>query len=239
MGNWVAHVLDDLRNNVFQDKVALPQRVIGGGGRVTWNDAGQTPNVHFVYFDTGEIPVVMGLSNLTEHRSQQRPGPGSGYIAYCEGGRLEGQRGRARAFDGSGKQIKTFQGMGGNGLHQQNFIDVVRTRDASSLNAEVEVGHHSTSWCHLANIAFRAGDTFTHAAAKEAGGDGGVWSGLLGEIETHLGGHGIDIESTQIKLSPMLSVDVEKEVFVGDHAKKANDFLKRQYRAGYEVLEIV
>ena len=49
MGNWGVHVRDDLRNNVFQDKVALPKRIMGGGGRVTWNDAGQTPNVHFVY----------------------------------------------------------------------------------------------------------------------------------------------------------------------------------------------
>ena len=34
MGNWGVHVLDDVRNNVFQDKVALPQRIFGGGGRV-------------------------------------------------------------------------------------------------------------------------------------------------------------------------------------------------------------
>jgi hypothetical protein len=37
----------------------------------------------------------------------------------------------------------------------------------------------------------------------------------------------------------MLSVDVEKEVFVGDHSKTANDLLKRQYRARYEVRAIV
>lgn len=238
MGNWGAHVLDDLRNNVFQDRVALPRRVMGGGGRVTWNDAGQTPNVHFVYFDTGKIPVVMGLSNLTEHNSAKRPGPGSGYIAYCEGGRLEGERGRARAFDKDGKEIRTFQGTSGEGRHQQNFIDAVRSRDASTLNAEVEVGHLSTGWCNLANIAFRSGNTFAHAAAKEVDGDGGIWGSLLGEMTAHLGGHGIDIESTQIKLSPILSVDIEKEAFVGDHAKTANTFLKRQYRAGYEVPEI-
>lgn len=241
MGNWGVHVLDDLRNNVFQDKVALPKRIIGGGGRVVWNDAGQTPNVHFVYFDTGQIPVVIGLSNLAEtgSKSKRHPGPGSGYIAYCEGGRLEGQRGRAVAFDADGKEIKKFKGNTGMVLHQQNFIDAVRSRDRSSLNTDVEVGHLTTGWCNLANIAFRAGDTFTHAAAKELNGDGGIWSSLLGEMETHLGTHGIDIQSAQIKLSPMLNVDVEKEVFVGDHSDMANGFLKRQYRAGFEVPEIV
>lgn len=239
MGNWGVHVLDDLRNNVFQDKVSLPKRVMGGGGRVTWNDAGNTPNVHFVYFDTGSIPVVIGLSNLQERGSTKHPGPGSGYIAYCEGGRFEGQRGRAAAFDSDGKEIKTFKGTGGNDLHQQNFIDAVRSRDSSSLSADVEVGHHITGWCNLANIAFRAGDTFTEAAAKEAGGVDEVWSSLLDETEKHLGSHGIDITSSEIKISPMMTVDVENEEFVGDHAKMANTFLKRQYRAGFEVPEIV
>ena len=65
MGNWGVHVLDDLRNNIFQDEVKLPKRVFGAGGRVAFHDAGDTPNVHFVYFDTGSIPVVITLSNLT------------------------------------------------------------------------------------------------------------------------------------------------------------------------------
>jgi len=238
MGNWGAHVLDDLRNIVLQDKVSLPNRVIGGGGRVTWNDAGQTPNVHFVYFDTDEIPVVMGLSNLTEYGDQKHPGPGSGYIAYCEGGRLEGRRGGAQAFDEAGKEIKTFKGTSGNVEHQQNFIDALRAGDASLLNAEVELGHLSTSWCNLANIAYRAGENFTHAAAKEFDGDGGIWAGLLGEIDAHLGSHKIDIESALIQLSPMLDIDVKNEVFTGDHAARANAFLKRQYRAGYEVPDL-
>lgn len=242
MGNWGVHVLDDLRNNVFQDKVALPKRVFGGGGRVAWNDAGETPNVHFVYFDTGSIPVVIGLSNLTAgpkaRGAAPHPGPNSGYIAYCEGGRLEGQRGRAQAFDDKGQVIKSFKGPGGNDVHQANFIDAVRSRDVSSLNTDVEVGHLSTGWCNLANIAFRAGDTFTHAAAKEVNGDRGVWGSLLKETEQHLQAHNIDIASTEIKLSPMLHVDVEKEVFTGPHAKTANELLKRQYRKGYEVPEI-
>ncbi len=33
MGNWGVHVLDDARNNVFLDKVTLPRRIMGGGGR--------------------------------------------------------------------------------------------------------------------------------------------------------------------------------------------------------------
>ena len=37
MGNWGVHVLDDVRNVVFRDSVAVPRRIIGGGGRVVWD----------------------------------------------------------------------------------------------------------------------------------------------------------------------------------------------------------
>ncbi len=242
MGNWGVHVLDDLRNNIFLDKVALPKRILGGGGRVVFNDAGETPNVHFVYFDTGGIPVVIGLANITAapgtKSGPKHPGPASGYMAYCEGGRFEGQRGRAAAFDKDGKLVKEFKGTSGSGAHQQNFIDAVRRRDPSILNSGVEVGHFSTGWCNLANIAFRSGVAFTEAAAEKAQDSSGIWGGLVDEMELLLAAHKIDIESAQIKLSPLLELDVKSERFVGSNAEFANRFLKREYRAPFVVPEI-
>jgi predicted dehydrogenase len=242
MGNWGVHVLDDLRNNVFLDKVALPKRILGGGGRVVFNDAGQTPNVHFVYFDTGDIPVVIGLANIAAapgaKGSPEHPGPGSGYMAYCEGGRFEGQRGRAAAFDKDGKIVKEFKGTSGMGAHQQNFIDAVRQRDPSILNSGVEVGHFSTGWCNLANIAFRAGTTFAEADAEKVTDPSGLWGGLVDEMAGLLAAHKIDIESPQIKLSPVLEVDVKSEQFVGSNADLANRFLKREYRDPFTIPEI-
>ncbi|WP_442505196.1 Gfo/Idh/MocA family oxidoreductase [Novipirellula sp. SH528] len=240
MGNWGVHVLDDCRNNVFQDSVALPRRIFGGGGRVALNDAGETPNVHFAYFDTGSIPVVIGLSNLPSapgsKSSPKHPGPSSGYIAYCEGGRYEGQRGGGTAFDEQGKVIKKFKGNSGDVLHQANFIDAVRTRDRESLNAEIALGNDSTGWCNLANIAFRSGENFTNAKAAEL--DSSLWKSLLNEMDTHLSANGIAMESDEIKLSPMLELDPETEQFVGEHADAGNTFLKRQYRAGFEVPDL-
>ena len=240
MGNWGVHVLDDVRNNVFQDQVTVPKKIFGGGGRIAWNDAGETPNVHFVYFDTGVIPVVIGLSNLPvtpgSKQSPKHPGPGSGYVVYCEGGRLEGERGKARFFDNDGKLMKVLSGNSGDLVHQQNFIDAVRSRDASSLNADVEIGHHSTSWCNLSNLAYRAGTQFTMDQAREIGVD--QWQTLLQEMQDHVAAHGLELESESILLSPQLDLDVDSERFVGDHADEANRFIKREYRPGYEVPEL-
>lgn len=242
MGNWGVHVLDDLRNNIFRDSVTLPNRIFGGGGRIVYNDAGETPNVHFVYFDTGSIPVVIGLSNLPAgpkvKGSPKHPGPGSGYIAYCEGGRFEGQRGGGQAFDKDGKVIKTFKGNGGNGLHHQNFIAAVRANDQSLLNAPVAMGHDSTGWCNLANIAFRAGVGYEQSRADAFADPQGIWGSLIGEMQQHVGAYGMELSDKAILLSPVLTVDAEKEVFVGDQADTANHFLKREYRAPYAVPEI-
>ncbi len=247
MGNWGVHVLDDCRNNIFRDTVALPKQVLGGGGRVALNDAGQTPNVHFAYFDTGTIPVVIGLSNLPgspnspknkkgKRASPDHPGPNSGYMAFCEGGRFEGQRGGAAAFDNEGKQIKAFKGTGGNGLHQANFIEAVRKQDRNLLNSEVALGNDSTGWCNLANVAYQAGSQFSQDEAKEIGLN--EWSGLIEEMEKHLEAHDIEIETDAIRLSPVMTLDEKTELFVGDGADAGNKFLKRQYRAKYEVPEL-
>lgn len=237
MGNWGVHVLDDLRNNVFRDEVTLPKRIFGGGGRVAWNDAGETPNVHFVYFDTGSIPVVIGLSNLPAapgaKKSPARPGPESGYVVYCEGGRFEGQRGRAAAFDKEGKEIRRFVGNSGGKMHQENFIACVREGNSDKLNTDVLVGHHSTGWCNLANIAYQTGSAYSQEAAQQVGDE--IWLGLLGEMREHLKAHGLEMSNSQIKLSPVLEIDVKSERFVGKHAEAANKLLKREYRAPYVV----
>lgn len=243
MGNWGVHVLDDVRNNVFLDEVSLPQKIYGGGGRVVYNDAGDTPNVHFVAFDTGKYPVVIGLSNLPAEpggkKSPKHPGPGSGYVVYCEAGRLEGQRGKAMAFDADGKMIKKFSGNGGNGLHHQNFLEAVRANDSSLLNSDVKTGHDTTGWCNLANIAFRAGKAMQMSDALSLPDPKGLWSGLVGEMESHMSAHGLKLEGDQFQLSEVLTVDAEKETFVGAGAEKANQFLSREYRAPYQVPTLV
>jgi hypothetical protein len=236
MGNWGVHVLDDVRNNVLQDSSAVPRRIIAGGGRVALDDAGQTPNVHFAYFDTGSIPVVIGLSNLPASpgakNSPAHPGPGSGYVVYCEGGRLEGQRGRATAYDADGKEIRKFSG-NGDVRHQANFIEAVRKQDRSILNAEVAVGNDSTGWCNLANVAVRAGSDYSRDQVAEI--DLEQWHTVVDKMDRHLKQHGLSLDDDQIRLSPVLEMDGKTERFVGEGADVANTFLKREYRAGYEV----
>jgi hypothetical protein len=248
MGNWGVHVLDDVRNVAYRDSVRTPRRIMSVGGRVAWNDAGETPNVHYVYFDTGAFPCLIALSNLpagtdgkgswTTKAGRPVPGPGSGYVVACEGGYLLGARQQAKAYDKDGKEIRAFKGGDIVPLHVQNFLDCVRSRDRAKLNAEVEVGHDSTGWCNLANVASRAVSAeYAPATARQPLGDLPVWGALLDEMQEQLAKHNVPV--TELKLSAMLTHDPSTERFTGEQADLANQFLKREYRAGYEVREVV
>jgi len=243
MGNWGVHILDDVRNNIFQDKIAMPKKIIGGGGRVAWGDAAQTPNVQFAYFDTGSIPVMMGLSNLPARPGKKGHmkhfGPNSGYIVFCEGGYFLGRRGRAAVRDNDGYTVREFQGFKGDEgkeAHQFNFCEAVIANDPSMLNADVEVGHDSTGWCNFANISFRVGSEGAAEQAREI--ENPYWQGLLNDMEEHLGAYGKKLSDQGVKMSPMMELSADGSKFVGAGAEAANGFLRREYRKGFEVPEL-
>lgn len=244
MGNWGVHIVDDVRNNIFRDQVAFPKRVAAAGGRFAWHDAGNTPNIHFAILDTGTIPVVIGLSNIAASADNKKPprcaGPGSGYIAFCEGGRLEGERGKAKFFDVDGKVIKEVRGTDGMGIHQQNFIDAIRNNSPGTLNAPVEVGHQSSAWCNFANYAYRVGhETALQTSENET--DLGaltavstakkVLEELIHLVEVHEGTTG----AKSLQMSPVLTFDGKAEQFTGEHADAANKLLRTSGRKEFVV----
>jgi len=246
MGNWGVHVLDDVRNVAYQDSASLPNSVFAVGGRVAWNDAGNTPNVHYAIFETESFPTLIALSNLPGGKAMKgswdskggRPasGPGSGYVVACEGGYLLGSRQNGRAIDREGKTIRTFKGGDIVPLHVKNFFDAMRSRDRDSLNAEVQVGHDSTGWCNLANVGYRTASTFDKDQLVRAGANLEAWPTLMKEMETQL--KPLGVEASDLHVSPKLTHDPKTEKFTGDHADVANSFLKRTYRKGYEFPEI-
>jgi len=223
-----------VRNTAIRDKCTMPLRILAGGGRIAWNDAGNSPNVHFVYYDTGIVPVLFDLTNLpTKPGVRQSPnykGTRSGYVIECEGGWYAGGRGGGSAFDADGQRIEKLSGDGGRG-HAKNFIDAVRSRDKSKLTAPVEtIGHHSSAWCNLANVAYQLGGKYSKGQVMEINKGYKPWEDLLETAREHYAAHGADLDSDQIKLSPILEMDPKTERFVGPNADEANKFLTREFR---------
>jgi hypothetical protein len=248
MGNWGTHILDDIRNVCYRDSVVLPRRIQVVGGRAAWNDAGETPNVHFAFFDTGTYPTILALSNMTESPDgkgawsatglRDFTGPGSGYVVACEGGYYLGQRGSGKAIDLDGKEIASFRGGDRMHLHTGNFFEAVRTRNSNILNAEIETGHASTGWCNLANVGFQVGGAYSREKTEEIAQGLKQWEGLLKGMEEHLARFGVSPDDPAIRMSPILEHNPKTERFIGAHAEAANAFLKRNYRKPFSVPKI-
>ena len=241
MGNWGVHVLDDVRNVVFQDQATVPEKLIGAGDRFAWHDAGDTPNLQFVVAEAANIPVVISVCNLSDGpksmTGDSTAGPRTGYVVFGDEGRLEGQRGEAIAFDTDGRQLRKFKGTTGENTHRQNFIDAVRSNDSSRLHAPIEQGHYSTAWCNLSNIVTNLshgnGTTSLGKLVEEfqlpAAAD--VFSHMQSIVQQH----GAAPES--FSLGPIFRCDPASERFTGELASVANNMLRRADRPQFVLPE--
>ena len=237
LGNQGIHQMDMCCRAIRQGK--LPPRVISVGGRFGWNDDGQTPNTQFVFYDYKPVPILFEVTQMpakkgVDHRSHYK-GIRCGNVIHCEGGYLAcGESGGGWAFDNDGKKIKHFIG-GGAGEHQQNFIDAVRSHKREDLNAEVRVGHVSSSLCHMGNISHRLGKKSSlESISNELKNYPGM-TDAFERFQAHLDANEIDISKEKAALGPLLTMDPDKEEFTGPRADEANKQLTKKYRKGFVI----
>ena len=166
MGNWGVHVLDDAVNVVLRDQVPFPKRVTAAGGRFVWNDAGETPNVCLRLLRHGLDSDLVWLEQSARTARETRRASRSTTWAQAtssiaKAATTPAAAARARRTTSNGKEIRKFKGDSGPS-HQRNFVDAVKAHDRKMLNAEVQIGHQSTAWCNLADVACRAGKHYSH-----------------------------------------------------------------------------
>lgn len=248
MGNWGAHLIDDCRNLALRDSVSMPKRVLCGGARIGYNDAGETPNESFTLFDTGSIPVVLAISNLPDAKDKKStgpcPGPTSGWVAYAEGGRFERWWGGAKAFDVEGRLLREFKGNGvpggGGGAepHIQNFIDAIRAADPLKLHAPATVGRDSAAWYNGANTAYRLGRPYSPADIKAADTPDGRLSEAVANLQTHLAAQGLALDAETCRVSAFLEIDEANKRFAGENEKAANALMEIAYRKEFPLPEL-
>jgi hypothetical protein len=103
------------------------------------------------------------------------------------------------------------------------------------LAAEIEIGHQSTAWCNLAVDSQRAGSDYSHEQALAIRDGYKPWGELVELIEEHLARNGVNPQNSKFELGPTVEFDTAKQQFVGAGAEKANKYLTREYRKGFEV----
>ena len=230
LGNQGIHQMDICRWGLGVS--GLGTAVGSYGGRVGYEDAGNTPNtqVSCHYYDG---PGDGGKKIIFETRGLKNDGiKGNriGVIFYGTAGRaVQNGYGSSDIFDNDGRLVRQIRG-GGDYDHFENFLDAVKAGDPSTLNADIEDGHVSSALCHVGNIAYLLGERASAERLRAAQRDD-VERETLEDTLGHLAFNGVDPDRTPLTLGPTLAIDGEE--FVGDRAADANPLLVREYRAPF------
>jgi predicted dehydrogenase len=228
LANLGVHNVDVAR--WFLKSRELPRRVMSLGQRYLLNDAGQTPNTQLTLFDFAEAPVIMENRDLPMRTGVKAAdsfrGIRSGVIVQCENGSFVGDRGGGVIYDKDGKRLKKFSGDGGGG-HQQNFIDAVRSRKTSDLNAPITTGHISTSSCHFGNVSYRLGKSASPDQIKKQIADHAQGAETLARIEKHLAANDIDLSANPLTLGPWLDINTQTQKITAVSGNKDKQVMEK------------
>ena len=241
LGNTLVHNIDHTR--LLLGITGHATAVCSVGGRLLWDDDGQTPNTHIsaLKYPGVDVPVTCEVRDLPhspgkadmESRFRKKT---CGTFLLCENGLLYFDRGGGYAEDKDGKVIQRFKGDGGAG-HMANFIAAVRSRDAASLRSPIEQGHISSCGCHMANISHRTG----RAGYDLAGAEKALPAMLLAateawaEFKSHIQINNVDLAKTPLTVGAELAFDPKSERFIenSEQARMANYLVEDAYRAPF------
>ena len=242
-GNQGIHQMDIARWFLGED--ALAPRVLSIGGRLGYRDAGDTPNSQIVLHDYPEAPLIFETRGLPKSKTAQTTnenwaasmdrlrGSQIGCIIQCEDGHLViPSYYEATAFDSDGNEINTWT-EGGN--HFANWIQAVKDRDPTQLNANILEGHLSSSLCHLGNLSHRLGKTASVKAIEAAIDNHGLFAESFQRLNDHLKKNAIDFKTTPLTLGKQIEINTRSESSMDEQVAK---LLRRDDRAGFEVPDL-
>lgn len=151
IGNQGVHQLDAARWGLGVD---VPYRVASMGGMFLWDDAKEVYNVSsssFMFTGDDGKDKMMTLEVRPWCTNDEGGGKSFGVIFYgSEGWMTFPNYNGYKAYKGKNDELIKEANDGNDLNHFQNFVDCVRSRDASKLNANATEGHLSSALSHYA-----------------------------------------------------------------------------------------
>ncbi len=230
LGNQGIHQMDIARWGLGVNQ--LSDSIVSYGGRLGYEDAGDTANTQVVIHEFGaDKTLVFEVRGLPTPKYLDA---GVGVIFHGSEGYvvLTSYSGGA-AFDLKGNIIKQFSG---GADHFANFLTAVRSRKAEDLNADILEGHLSSALCHLGNISYRLGEQASVADVKKKlaslkTNDDAV--ATFDRVTDHLKANDLDLDKVRLGFGAELAFDPVKETFKSNEA--ADQMLTRKYREPFVV----
>jgi predicted dehydrogenase len=223
LGNNNIHYVDLVRWMLGLN--GLGDSVWSIGGRLGYEDAGETPNTQMVVHTFGKQTIIQEVRGL-------KSGPFSeklkgGWILYGTEGIIAG----TSLFDPSGNLVQTFAGPSVN--HFANFIQAARSGRPEELKADIAEGHQSTSLCHVGNISHRLGETASPKEIEQFADGLALHPEVLAtysKMVAHLEENKVDLAKQRLTMGRRLQIRQGQVPFVDS---MANDLVGREYRAPF------
>lgn len=236
LGNQGIHQMDIAR--WFLGEMELSPSVWSVGGRLGYEDDGETANTQIIYHGYEKAPLIFevrGLPQASNVKDMDKfKGAGVGVIVECENGYVVVPNySGAIAYDKAGKEIKKFEGSED---HFKNFINACRSRRVDDLNADILEGHLSSALCHTGNISHLLGKKENPDAIMEQIKGDSFAAETFDRMTEHLAKNDVDLNKDKLTLGPVLKMDGKAERFIDHDA--ANEMLKDKYREPFVVPEI-
>jgi predicted dehydrogenase len=233
LGNQGIHQMDIAR--WFLGEQHLSPRVMSVGGRLGYEDDGETPNTMMILHDYEKAPLIFEVRGLPQSAESSHMdkymGDSVGASIECEGGRVQvPDYTKAIAFDKTGKEIKRFEGTTS---HYANFIKAVRSRKISDQNSDIAVGHISSALCHTGNISYRLGNAAGPDEIRERIKADRDATNTFDRMAEHLAKNKVDLNKTKATLGRVLKMDPAQEKFID--STDADAMLTREYRKPFVV----
>jgi predicted dehydrogenase len=252
MGNQGIHQMDVARWFLGEDKIA--PRTLSIGGRLGYDDDGETPNTQIVYHDYEAAPLIFETRGLPKDKASQESGWGKGMnapdefpegsgisvVVVCEGGNLFADAGgKVMVTDKAGKKMDPPKAIESDDIFV-NFIKAVRSRKREDQYAESEETHLSSALCHTGLISHQLGKTMSQGEVLDQIKSDNLLSDRYASMADHLGQNGVNLDTNQITLGAWLKFNPDTEWFEGngDLDAPANKLARPDYRAPYVVPEV-
>lgn len=165
MTDWGVHLIDYA---LYGMKATNPKSVMAIGGKFAYpNDAEETPDTLQTVYEFDNFSLLWehatGIDGGNYGRDHGIAFIGNnGTLVLNRGGwEVIPENDRPNWSENKGPKIKPvpLQTVEASGLdlHTVNFLEAVKTRDKSLLNAPIQVGYDTARVCHMGNIAFKTG----------------------------------------------------------------------------------
>lgn len=253
MGNQGIHQMDVARWFIGEDKIA--PRTMSIGGRLGYDDDGETPNTQIVYHDYDSAPLIFETRGLPSAKKYQEDNwgknmnkpeefPDKGGIAVvvvCEGGNVyTSSGGQVAVTDKDGKAMDNPEPKKMDDIFT-NFINAVKSRKREEQYAECEETHISSALCHTGLISHRLGSQMKNDEALERIKSDSVLTERYKSMADHLAKNEVDLTKEGITVGPMLKFNPDTEWAEGNDGldEQANALATREYRAPYIVPEVL